>query len=161
MFVSSLTMAAAQQVGVEAKIDSVAIMIGEQAHLQLTITARQGAKIVYPHYKRSQYLVPGVEVLDDTKGDTAVVDGYWSVKKILTLTSFDEQLYAIPGITVKVDGKNYKSNPVAETLPQAGTMLRWQMADKPRSAWRSVSRPSLSSRVCRCPCIFATVRGCW
>ena len=89
MFVSSLTMAAAQQVGVEAKIDSVAIMIGEQAHLQLTITARQGAKIVYPHYKRSQYLVPGVEVLDDTKGDTAVVDGYWSVKKILTLTSFD------------------------------------------------------------------------
>lgn len=113
MFVSSLTMAAAQQVGVEAKIDSVAIMIGEQAHLQLTITARQGAKIVYPHYKRSQYLVPGVEVLDDTKGDTAVVDGYWSVKKILTLTSFDEQLYAIPGITVKVDGKSYKSNPVA------------------------------------------------
>lgn len=81
MFVSSLTMAAAQQVGVEAKIDSVAIMIGEQAHLQLTITARQGAKIVYPHYKRSQYLVPGVEVLDDTKGDTAVVDGYWSVKR--------------------------------------------------------------------------------
>ena len=105
-------MAAAQQVGVEAKIDSVAIMIGEQAHLQLTITARQGAKIVYPHYKRSQYLVPGVEVLDDSKGDTAVVDGYWSVK-ILTLTSFDEQLYAIPGITVKVDGKSYKSNPVA------------------------------------------------
>ena len=43
LFVSSLTMAAAQQVGVEAKIDSVAIMIGEQAHLQLTITARQGA----------------------------------------------------------------------------------------------------------------------
>ena len=42
LFVSSLTMAAAQQVGVEAKIDSVAIMIGEQAHLQLTITARQG-----------------------------------------------------------------------------------------------------------------------
>lgn len=28
LFVSSLTMAAAQQVGVEAKIDSVAIMIG-------------------------------------------------------------------------------------------------------------------------------------
>ena len=22
-------------------------------------------------------VVPGVEVLDDTKGDTAVVDGYW------------------------------------------------------------------------------------
>ena len=57
LFVSSLTMAAAQQVGVEAKIDSVAIMIGEQTHLQLTITARQGAKIVYPHYKRSQYIV--------------------------------------------------------------------------------------------------------
>ena len=116
---SSLTMAAAQQVGVEAKIDSVAIMIGEQAHLQLTITARQGAKIVYPHYKRSQYLVPGVEVLDDSKGDTAVVDGYWSVKKILTLTSFDEQLYAIPGITVKVDGKSYKSNPVALKIGRA------------------------------------------
>lgn len=113
MFVSSLTIAVAQQVGVEAKIDSVAIMIGEQAHLQLTITARQGAKIVYPQFKRSQYIVPGVEVIDDSKADTSIVDGYWSVKKIITLTSFDEHLYAIPGVVVKVDGKSYKSNPIA------------------------------------------------
>lgn len=113
MFVSSLTIAVAQQVGVEAKIDSVAIMIGEQAHLQLTITARQDAKIVYPQFKRSQYIVPGVEVIDESKADTSIVDGYWSVKKIITLTSFDEHLYAIPAITVKVDGKNYKSNPIA------------------------------------------------
>lgn len=113
MCVSSLTIAVAQQVGVEAKIDSVAIMIGEQAHLQLTITARQGAKIVYPQFKRSQYIVSGVEVIDDSKADTSIVDGYWSVKKIITLTSFDEHLYAIPAITVKVDGKSYKSNPIA------------------------------------------------
>ena len=113
LFVLSLMPVVAQQVSVEAKIDSVAIMIGEQAHLQLTITARQGAKIVYPQYKRSQYIVPGVEVLEDSKADTSIVDGYWNVKKTFTLTSFDEHLYAIPSITIKVDGKSYKSNPVA------------------------------------------------
>lgn len=113
LFVSSLTAAFAQQVGVEAKIDSVAIFIGEQTHLQLTVTARQNAKIQYPQFKRSQYLVPGVEVLDASQGDTTLVDGYWKVTKSLTLTSFDEHLYAIPGIAVKVDGRSYKSNPTA------------------------------------------------
>lgn len=108
----SLSTVKAQQVTVEAKVDSVEIMIGEQAHLQLTVTARQGAKIVFPHYKRLQYIVPGVEVLS-TKGDTSVVDGYWNVKNTYTLTSFDEHLYAIPGLQVKVDGKNYKTNTIA------------------------------------------------
>lgn len=109
----SAIMASAQNVSVEAKIDSMVIMIGQQAHMSVSVTARKGAKIVFPSYKRSQYCVPGVEVLDASTADTSEVDGCLKVSKTYTLTSFDEKLYSLGGVSVKVDGKNYKSNPLA------------------------------------------------
>ena len=33
--------------------------------MTVDVTARKGAKVVFPHFKRTQYIVPGVEVLDD------------------------------------------------------------------------------------------------
>lgn len=102
----------AQNVSVEAKIDSVAILIGQQAHLTVSVTARNGARIVYPQFKRAQHIVPGVEVLG-SEADTSEVDGNMCVKRTFTLTSFDEKLYAIPGMKVKVDGKTYNSNTLA------------------------------------------------
>ena len=57
--------------------------------------------------------MPGVEVLGDTKADTSDIDGMMRVSKTFTLTSFDERLYAIPGMKVKVDGKSYSSNQLA------------------------------------------------
>lgn len=103
----------AQNVSVEAKIDSLVMMIGQQAHMSVSVTARKGAKIVFPAYKRGQYCVPGVEVLDASQADTAEVDGDVKVSKTYTLTSFDEKLYSIGNVSVKVDGKTYKSNPLA------------------------------------------------
>lgn len=103
----------AQNVSVESKIDSVQIFIGEQTHLVVDVTARKGAKVEFPVFKRSQYIVPGIEVLDSSHGDTTSVDGQMRVSKVFTLTSFDEHLYAIPGMQVKVDGKVYKSNTLA------------------------------------------------
>lgn len=105
--------AMAQNVSVEAKIDSMVIMIGQQAHMSVSVTAQKGAKIVFPAYKRSQYRVPGVEVLDVSAADTSEVDGGIKVSKTYTLTSFDEKLYSVGGVGVKVNGKTYKSNPLA------------------------------------------------
>ena len=103
----------AQSVSVVSKIDTMTILIGQQTRMTVDVTARKGAKVVFPHFKRTQYIVPGVEVLDDTKADTSDVDGMMRVSKTFTLTSFDERLYAIPGLNVKVDGKSYASNQLA------------------------------------------------
>jgi len=81
--------------------------------MTVDVTARHGAKVVFPKFKRTQYIVPGVEVLGDTKADTSDIDGMMRVSKTFTLTSFDERLYAIPGMKVKVDGKSYSSNQLA------------------------------------------------
>lgn len=102
----------AQQVNVEAKIDSIMLLVGEQAHLTLEVTAKPGAKVEFPEYERTQYMVPGVEVIG-TRADTSSLDGNMVVRHIYTLTSFDESMYAIPGLKVKVNGKDYVSNHLA------------------------------------------------
>lgn len=102
------------QVSVEAKMDSMSMLIGEQVDLKVTVTAKRGAKILFPDFKPSQQLVPGIEVLGVSRGDTSDVDnGLMAVTKRFTLTSFDEHLYAIPGMKVLVDGKRYSANQLA------------------------------------------------
>lgn len=101
------------QVSVEAKIDSISILVGEQTNLEVAVTARKGAKIVWPNIKPSHYLVPGVEIIDVADGDTSEVDNNVRISKRITLTSFDEKLYPIPGMKVKVDGKPYEANQLA------------------------------------------------
>ncbi len=98
---------------IEANVDSVAILVGEQTRLNLSVTAKEGSKVIFPKFKPSQYITPGVEVLEQT-GDTMDADN--DMKKMTmhyTLTSFDEHLYAIPAMSVKVDGKTYKTNTLA------------------------------------------------
>lgn len=101
------------QVQVEATIDSIAILVGDQTHMNVAVTAKEGSHIMFPLLKPGQSITPGVEVLD-VKGDTADVDGsLWKVTRHYTLTSFDEHLYAIPGMKVMVNGKPYLSNQLA------------------------------------------------
>ena len=110
---SLMTMLAHCQVSIVSKIDSVTMLMGHQVHMTVEVTARPGAKIVYPHYKRTQNIVPGIEVLSSADGDSSMTDGFVKKSHVFTLTSFDEKLYSIPGVKVKVDGKEYRSNPLA------------------------------------------------
>ena len=108
------TLQASAQVTVESKIDSVQIFIGQQVHLNVSVTAKKGQKIVFPEFKYSQNITPGVEVLESSVADTATLaDDRVKVSRSYTLTSFDKNLYAIPALKVKVDGKTYTGNPVA------------------------------------------------
>lgn len=102
------------QVVVEQTVDSVGILIGEQAHLRLGVTMPKGASLQWPELKATQYVVPGVEVVNIADGDTVKADNNQvKVERTYTITSFDENLYAIPALTVKVDGKPYKGGTAA------------------------------------------------
>ncbi len=102
------------QVFVESKIDSMQILIGEQTGLELSVTAKKGARIKMPAFTPSQYITPGVEVLESSGQDTVTQDnGLVKISKKYVLTSFYENLYYLPPMNVVVDGKNYKSKSLA------------------------------------------------
>ncbi len=102
------------QVQVEAIIDTITIRVGEQAHLSLSVTAPQGSRLQMPRYKSQQMITPGVEVIDDQQADTTALDNKLTkITRHYTITSFDERLYYLPPLTVKVNGKAYKSRSLA------------------------------------------------
>ena len=97
------------QVVVEQTVDSVGILIGEQAHLRLEVTMPKGARLEWPTLQPNQYETPGVEVVAVADGKT-VETGKEQQKacRVYTITSFDESLYALPALPVKVNGKTYR-----------------------------------------------------
>lgn len=101
------------QVSVEAKLDSMVIFVGQQTGLEVNVTAPKGAKVEFPKFEPSQYITPGVEVLEQTETSTNASDGNEVLSKKYLLTSFDEKAYAIPSLTIKVNGKPYSTNQLA------------------------------------------------
>ncbi len=93
------------QSSVQVKIEPMEMLIGEQAMVTLTVQAKEEAKIEWPALQSRQMLVPGVEVLNTKQ---------LSVNTFLvTLTSFDGNLYHLPPFKVKVNGKDLKSADLA------------------------------------------------
>ena len=112
LLVSVLQIAA--QVSVEAEIDSVQIFVGQQAHVTLTAHAKDQAKIEFPQFKPTQFITPGVEVLASQELEKKDQDnGFVARSVVYTLTSFDDTLYYLPPMTVKIDGKPYQSKSLA------------------------------------------------
>ena len=111
----SLTMSIWSQVTVDQKIDTMQILIGEQTKLTLSVTLdEKHHKVSFPEFERSQYITPGVEVLESGNIDTlGVEDNLIKYSKSYTLTSFDEKLYCIPSQSIKVDGKSYQTKDLA------------------------------------------------
>lgn len=111
----SLTMLIWSQVTVDQKIDTMQILIGEQTKLTLSVTLdEKHHKVSFPKFERSQYITPGVEVLESGNIDTlGVEDNLIKYSKSYTLTSFDEKLYCIPSQSIKVDGKSYQTKDLA------------------------------------------------
>lgn len=102
----------AQQV--KQQIDSLQILVGQQTALRISVTAHKGASVVFPEFKQSQYLVPGLEVLEGCKPDTVLADdGKMTIDRQYILTSFDARVYAVPALDVKIDGKKFSGNPSA------------------------------------------------
>ena len=99
---------------VEASIDHIEMLIGEQAHVTLKAVAKESAKVEFPQFQPMQYVTPGVEVLAcQPQEDKQTDEGFVERSMVYTLTSFDDTLYYIPPLTVKIDGKPYESKSLA------------------------------------------------
>ena len=92
----------AQKTLIDVKIDSAAILIGEQTALHVTVTTDKdkSVQIVIPN----DTLMQGVEVLNLSKRDTTMIENdRMLIKQDLLLTSFDSSLYLLPPLKV-IDG---------------------------------------------------------
>lgn len=105
--------ATAQVVTVEAKIDSLQILIGEQAKIQLQVAMDSKQKASFPLF--TDTLVKGVEVVESSKIDTQYINDKQRIllTQEYTITSFDSALYYIPPLSVLVDNKAYQSKALA------------------------------------------------
>ena len=102
------------QVSVEASIDRIEMLVGEQAHVTLKATAKKESKVEFPQFQPMQHITPGVEIIECKPQDDQETDnGFVEKSMLFTLTSFDDTLYYIPPMTVKVDGKPYQSKSLA------------------------------------------------
>lgn len=107
------SVAVAQNVTVEASIDSMQLLIGEQAKVKLEVSFDAHRTMVLPVV--GDTLVRGVEVLDIAKPDTQYLNNNQRllVTQEYTITSFDSAFYYLPPFKVKVDNKEYQSKPLA------------------------------------------------
>ena len=102
------------QVGVEASIDSIEMFIGQQVHVTVTATMKEGAKVEFPVFKPMEHITPGVEVLNSRELGTKEKDADFVERSVVyTLTSFEDTLYYLPPFRVKIDGKQYESKSLA------------------------------------------------
>lgn len=119
LFFSILALAAfanitnAQNVTVNAEIDSCQRLIGEQAKITLEVTANTGSRIVLPNF--TDELVEGIEIVHKSRPDTMYLNDKKriEIKEVYTVTSFDSSLYVIPPFEVLVDGDPYYSKELA------------------------------------------------
>ncbi|ADV44250.1 hypothetical protein [Bacteroides helcogenes] len=103
----------AQSVTVDATIDSLQILVGEQAKIKLQVALDAGKRAIFPVY--TDTLIHGVEIIDVAKPDTQLLnDGRRSlITQEYTVTSFDSALYYLPPMEVMVDNKLYRSKALA------------------------------------------------
>lgn len=132
----------AQQVTVEAKMDSVQILIGHQTKIRLQVCCDAGQKVIFPVLKDT--LVSRVELLEKPHLDTVMLNDNkrMQLTETLLITSFDSALYYLPPFKVIVGNKPYLSKalslkvlsvPVDAKHPEKFFPLREQM--KPDFMW--------------------------
>lgn len=113
LLLAASTYDAQAQVTVEASIDSLQLLIGEQAKVKLEVSMEAGQKLQLPFLKDT--LVKGVEILDIAKPDTQLLNDNkrWLISQEYTVTSFDSALYYLPPMEVLVDNESYRSKALA------------------------------------------------
>ena len=85
-----------QSVTVDAKIDSLQILIGEQARIRLQVSFNAKQKAIFPIY--TDTLIKGVDIVEIAKPDTQYLNN--KERLLITqeyiITSFDSALLLIP-----------------------------------------------------------------
>lgn len=101
------------QVTVDARIDSLQLLIGEQAKINLEVSLDADQKLQMPVLKDT--LVRGVEILEIAKPDTQMLNNgkRMLINQEYTITSFDSALYYLPPFEVLVNDQAYRSKELA------------------------------------------------
>lgn len=103
-FVIIATTAWAGRVNVSARIDSLVLMIGEQATVSIEAVQPEDRILQFPVF--SDTVVSGLELVETLRQDTAVIDGEMiRVRADYVVTAFDSALVYMPGFIV-VDGED-------------------------------------------------------
>ena len=139
IFVAFADRAEAQNVTVNAEIDSFQRLIGEQAKITLEVTANSGSRIVFPKFDKD--IVEGIEIVHKSQPDTQYLNDKkrMEITEVYTVTSFDSSLYVIPPFEVLVDGDPYFSKELAMAvymMPVDTTNLDAFFG--PKDIWRTV-----------------------
>lgn len=102
----------AQSVTVEAKIDSLQMVVGEQTQVHVTVNCEANQKVQFPHLRDT--LTKEVEIVDVSPVNTKKMDNNRMEQTLVyTITSFDENVYLLPPFKVKVNNKEYQSKSLA------------------------------------------------
>ena len=108
------------QVTVEARMDSMQILLGQLTGISLDVTCDAKSLVEIPFYQPGQMITDMVPVLNMSPVDTTSLND--GARMLLhckyLITSYDvkplgDTLYNIPPLTVKVDGKEYQTNNLA------------------------------------------------
>ncbi len=109
-----VAVASAQKPQVEQKLDSIQIVLGDQCHLFLSVTAKEGIDVEFPDFSQKNMMCPGIEVVEQLRGDSIQnSDGTLKQTIVYTITSFEPKVHAILALPVKVGGKTYSGNKLA------------------------------------------------
>ena len=113
LLLTALPQVKAQQVTVDAKVDSLQLLIGEQAKITLEVSLDANQKLQMPVVLDT--LVRGVEVRDIAKPDTQMLNEgkRMLIQQEYTITSFDSALYYLPPFEVLVNDQAYRSKALA------------------------------------------------
>ncbi|MCC8171382.1 MAG: hypothetical protein LIP00_06265 [Parabacteroides sp.] len=91
--------ALAQRPLIDIRIDSAAILVGEQTEIHLTVTTDKGKEVLIPI--PNDTLMAGVEVLKISEPDSSLIENNKLViKQDVLITSFDSALYLLPPFKV-------------------------------------------------------------
>ncbi len=114
LVVAFVALPAFSQVTVSASIDSLQLLIGEQAHVKLEVSCPAQGELIMPTYP-NRVLMEGIEILGEVKTDTQYLNkrSHMVVTQEYTVTSFDTAFYYIPPFEVLVDSVTYTSDPLA------------------------------------------------
>lgn len=103
---------ATAQVEVKAALDSTKILIGEQIHWSVLVSAPKGAKIEYAQFADTTNIPHGIEVLEQHI-DTLQQGNNPTIAFRRTLTAWDTRNFELPAVTVKINGKTYTTSKLA------------------------------------------------
>lgn len=101
--------ATAQNVILNAKLDTFAMRIGEQTRARLELSIDSGYNVVLPELEKEK-LVEGIEVLESKEYSQNVDGGRKKYIQKYLITSFDSTRYEIPPFEVVVDKDTFASN---------------------------------------------------